>query len=575
VNNHPPRSHHGVCYLLFLIITIWLAGSRAQVSAQQVPLPTGATNTQGDAPQVPAATSPQVPAVPSTAPAAAPALPPTPIDALGRATPHGCVLGFLRAAEAEEYDKASDYLDGKRPSDQAAELAQQLKYLLDQGLSTSIDDLSNSPNGNVGDQQRLSRDSVGTVKTPNGDLKVMLDLVERPGQPAIWLFSQETLHRVPAAYASLHPTDYERYFPAWAGRVRFLSVPLWRWTAIGICLVILFITASFLTKAAIWLFTKILRKKLSPRVEESILALKTPIFCVTLAIMGRVAGGHAITALGRHYWGIAGLVLGWVSAGWILVRISDIFVNFVRDRYFQRSQVERATFVSLLGRLFKIFVGLVLIVALLTRAGVNVSALIAGLGIGGIALALAAQKTLADLFGGLSIIMRGAVRVGDFCQIDGITGTVEDIGISALSLRTLERSIVSIPNSKVAEVGLQNFQLRDQFWLRQIFTLQFDTRHDVVQIVLDEITEILLGHPDIDESSARARLINLTPAGPQIEVFAYYRKPGADWAAFLAQQESLVLKMMSVIEAAGASLSSPFGALRMEASISTNSSSPR
>jgi MscS family membrane protein len=201
-----------------------------------------------------------------------------------------------------------------------------------------------------------------------------------------------------------------------------------------------------------------------------------------------------------------------------------------------------------------------------TCVGVNVSALIAGLGIGGIALALAAQKTLADLFGGLSIIMRGAVRVGDFCQVDGITGTVEDIGISALSLRTLDRSIVSIPNSKVAEVSLQNFQLRDQFWLRQIFTLEFDTRHEVVKIVLDKVTEILGGHPDIDKSSARARLINLTLSGPQIEVFAYYRKPGADWAAFLAQQEGLVLKMMGAIEAAGASLASPISALRMETS---------
>jgi MscS family membrane protein len=81
----------------------------------------------------------------------------------------------------------------KAPPEQAQELAQQLKYLLDQGLSTSIDDLSRSPTGNINDQQRLSRDSVGIVKTPGGDLKVMLDQVERPGHPSIWLFSQETL----------------------------------------------------------------------------------------------------------------------------------------------------------------------------------------------------------------------------------------------------------------------------------------------------------------------------------------------------------------------------------------------
>jgi MscS family membrane protein len=560
---------------LFIVLAMSMAGSRAGANAQQLPLPTGTANTQGDAPEASPPTPPQIPAIPSTKPVDAPTPPPTPVDPLGRSTPHGCVLGFLRAAEAKEYEKAADYLDGNRAAKEAGELAQQLKYLLDQGLSTSIDDLSNSPNGNVEDQQRLSRDSVGIVKTPSGDLKVMLDQVERPGQPTIWLFSQETLHRVPAAYASLHPTDYEHYFPAWTARVRFLSVPLWRWTAILISLVVLFVAAFLFTRAGIWLLTRIIGKRLSPRVEASILALKTPIFCVTLAIIGRTAGEYAITALGRHYWRMAGLVLGWVSAAWILVRLSDFFVNFMRDRYFQRSKVELATFVSLVGRIFKICVGLVLIVALLTRAGVNVSALIAGLGIGGIALALAAQKTLADLFGGLSIIMRGAVRVGDFCQIDGIMGTVEDIGISALSLRTLDRSIVSIPNAKVAEASLKNLQLRDQFWVHQIFSLQFDTPHDVVRIVLDQIIEILRGHADIDKSSARARLIKLTASGPQIEIFAYYRKPGDDWAAFLVQQEGLVLNVMGAIEAAGASLASPLAALRVETSDNVNPSPPQ
>jgi MscS family membrane protein len=574
LQSQPHRSRHRVCYLLFLIFILWPTSSSA--NSQNLSHPANTADTQSAPVQIPATPTPQIPGISSTTPAAAPVPPPQPVDPLGRTTPHGCVLGFLRAAEAKDYEKAANYLDGKRPLQQAEELAQQLKYLLDQGLSTNIDDLSRSPNGDVEDMLRLSRDSIGTVKTPAGDLTVMLDQVERPDQPSIWLFSQETLHLVPSAYASLHPSSYEHYFPAWTTRVQFLSVPLWRWTAILISLFIVFVAASLLTRAMIWALTRILRKTISSQVEQSILALKTPVFCLTLAILGRTVSGYAITALGRHYWGIAGFVLGWVSAAWLIVRISDTIVNFVRDRYFQRMQVERATFVGLLGRLFKILVGLVLIVLLLTRAGVNVSALIAGLGIGGIALALAAQKTLADLFGGLSIIMRGAVRVGDFCQIDGITGTVEDIGISALSLRTLDRSIVSIPNSKVAEVGLQNFQLRDQFWLRQNFTLQFDTRHDVVKIVLDEIVVILRAHPDIDKISARARLINLTTSGPQIEVFAYYRKQGADWAAFLAQQEALVLKMMGAIEAAGASLASPIGALRMEMPGSPNpSSTPR
>jgi MscS family membrane protein len=265
------------------------------------------------------------------------------------------------------------------PRSKARELAGQLKYLWDQELSTSIDDLSRLPNGNTEDQLRLSRESIGTVKLPNGDLKVMLDLVKRSGEPSVWLFSQETLNLVPSAYANIHHTDFEHLFPMWITRIHFLSVPLWRWGIILFSLLVIFGIASLFTRAVLWLLHNILEETLSIGVEASILELKTPFFCLTVAILDRLVGGYAITALGRHYWKSAGFVLAWISAAWLLLRM----------------QAERVTFVTLLGRLFKILVGLVLIIVLLTHAGVNVSALVAGLGIGGIALALAAQKTLA------------------------------------------------------------------------------------------------------------------------------------------------------------------------------------
>jgi len=555
VRHYPHRTRNKVCRCILILFLFFQWSGWERASTQNLPPIVKAAAGQSAASQTAATDSTAKP----------PAEAPSPVDPLGRTSPHGCVLGFLRAAEAKDYEKAAQYLDGKRSRLQAEELASQLKYLLDQGLSTSIDGLSRSPNGNIEDQLRPSREYIGTVKTPNGDLKIMLDLVKRPGQPSVWLFSQETLNLVPGAYASMQHTDYEHLFPAWMARVRILSVPLWRWALILLSLVVVFAVASLLTRAVLWLLHSVFKKRLSVETEGAVLALKSPIFWLIVALMERVAGEYAITALGRHYWKTAGLVLAWVSAAWLLIRITDILINFVRHRLLLRMQVERATFVSLLGRLFKIFVGLVLVIALLTRAGVNVSALIAGLGIGGIALALAAQKTLADLFGGLSIVMRGAVRVGDFCQIDGILGTVEDIGISALNLRTLDRSVVSIPNAKVAEVALQNFSLRDQFWLHQVFTLRFDTPPNIVKTVLDAIEELLKSHPEIDRNTARARLINLTQTGPQIEVFAYFRRPGADWAVFLAQQEPLMLKIMSAVEAAGTSLAAPIGVVRMEA----------
>jgi MscS family membrane protein len=393
-------------------------------------------------------------------------------------------------------------------------------------------------------------------------LEILLDQVERPGQPRMWLFSQETLAHVPAAFASVQHTDYSNYFPAWSRDVTFFSVPLWRWLSILFFIILVFVSASLLTRTLLWLLEIILKRSVSGDVKGGVLALKSPVFFLILSIAIRIGGGYAITALGRHYWKTIAFVLTWISAVWLLIKVTDILISFVRHRYLLRGQVERATFASLIGRIFKILAVLVLIIALLTQAGVNVSALITGLGIGGVAIALAAQKTLADLFGGLSIIMRGAVRVGDFCQIDGISGTVEDIGVSALSLRTLTRSVVSIPNSKVAEVGLENFSLRDQFWMHPVFTLRFDTSHQVLKEVLDQLDKIVKSHPEINPRSARARLVDLTPTGPQIEVFAYFRRPGADMAAFLEQQEGLLLKMVDAIETAGASLSTAVDGLR-------------
>jgi len=193
--------------------------------------------------------------------------------------------GFLRAAEANDYDKAAQYLDGKRSPKQSEELASELKYLLDQGMSTSIDDLSRSPNGNIEDQLRLSREYIGTVKTPNGDFKLMLDLVKRPEQPSVWLFSQETLNLVPHAYASMQHTDYEHFFPAWASSIRIESVPLWRWVVIFLSLLFGFGIASVLTKSVLWSLRRAFRKRLSVEVEASALALKMPIFCLMLAFI--------------------------------------------------------------------------------------------------------------------------------------------------------------------------------------------------------------------------------------------------------------------------------------------------
>ena len=542
-------------WILVAALLCLVATSGAQIgSAVRAVTPKQAT---------PPPASTTAPSASTPAPAATPAPPPAPPpDPLGRNTPHGTVLGFLRAAEAQDYVRAGEYLDGKRSPEQAAELARQLKALLDLG-NIEISSIPRTPEGNLEEPLRVTRESIGIVKTPNGDLNVLLDRVELPNQTPVWRFSQETLTRVPSAYASVQHRDMASYFPAWTTRSKFLSVPLWRWALVVISICLCLVLATLLTRLLIWLLHFLSRGRSSGVVESAVAKLRSPLLGLMLAIVISVVGEHSLTALGRHFWERIGTLIAFVSGAWLLVRLSDIVASVLCHRLTLQMQVERVTFVGLLARLFKILVGIILVIILLTQAGVNVSALIAGLGIGGIALALAAQKTLADLFGGISVVMRGAVRVGDFCIVAGKQGTVEEIGISSVRLRTLDRSVISIPNSKVAEMELENFALRDQFWVRQVFTLRFDTPHRTVKTVLERMTQMLGSEPEIDKQSARARVIGLTSAGPQIEVFAYFRRPGADWAAFLGVQEKIILKMMGIVESEGTSFAAPVGVVRM------------
>jgi MscS family membrane protein len=545
-----------LCILMGLLVPSFVV-SGAQSPAEAKPA-TATVHVPGTLPQAPNASAPA--AVPAPAPT------PPPPDPLGRSTPYGAVLGFLRAAEAQDYARAAKYLDSRLPEKQSEELALQLKSLLDLGTATELqtETLSRQPEGNLKNELPATREKVGVVTTPAGQLDISLDRVARPNEGSIWLFSHETLDRVPSFYASTQHKDFSRYFPAWTSRVRILSMPLWRWSVIFIAILFDLLIANLFARFVRRILRISLRRHLTPKVDSAIVKLNGPIFGLILALVQRIAADYAITALARHYWILGSILTAVFSTAWMLIRLTDIFISFFTQRLLLQQHIERITFVGLISRLFKILILIGLIIALLTLAGVNVSTLFAGLGIGGIALALAAQKTLADLFGGISIIMRGAVRVNDFCTVAGKTGTVVDIGISSLRIRTLGRSIISIPNSKVAEMELENFSMRDKFWIHQTFTLRFDTPHSTVRKVVNDIAAILTDRPDIEVATPSVRVTRLTPAGTELEVFAYYNKPGADFNSFLEEQGKVILEMMRVVEEAGTSMTTPIGVVRLE-----------
>ena len=194
--------------------------------------------------------------------------------------------------------------------------------------------------------------------------------------------------------------------------------------------------------------------------------------------------------------------------------------------------------------------------------GVDPTAALAGLGIGGIAVALAAQKTLENVIGGVSIIVDQAVRVGDFLKLGDTLGTVDSIGLRSTRIRTLDRTILSVPNGQIANVNIETLSVRDKFWFHHFVGLRYETTSGQMRAVVDGIRTHLDGHPMVDRGEPiRVRFFRFGPFSLDVEVFAYLL--AGDWEAFLETQQELLLDVMEIVERAGAAIALPSQTLHL------------
>lgn len=487
------------------------------------------------------------------APSPAAAAKPAEQDPLGRETPRGCVLGFLKAAERGHYSQAAEYLEST--SSRAPELARQLQVLLNHGLSRNVDTLSRAPEGDLTDGLPNDRDRVGFVETPGGKLDILLDRVERRTGPPIWLFSSDTLWGVPEAFQEINSPGIERFFPKTFKEVKLFSIPLWRWFLIAVSLILVVLLASLVTRALVPLLRPAVRRMTGQTDDRYLLSLRWPMRLILLAIAVRLLAMVALSLLARTFWANVAEVLAIAGVSWLLMKFSDVVTDLRARQLFRRQTTSQLAVLSLAHRLFKILIIFVAVVLLLHSAGVNVSAMLAGLGIGGIALALAAQKTLEDLFGGIAIITRKAVRVGDFCQVADKLGTIEDVGLGSMRVRTLDRTIVTVPNGKVSQMNLENYTMRDKIWFHHIFGLRYGTSPEQVRSVLAEVTQMLRNDKRVESESARIRLVAFGPSSLSFEIFAYVKV--RDYTKFVEIQEDLLLHIMDIIAANGTSIAIP------------------
>lgn len=483
------------------------------------------------------------------------AQPDAPKDMLGRTSPRGTVFGFISAARRGNAEIAALYLNTPLRGGDAALLARQLAIVLDRRLPARLNLISDVPEGSIPDPLRPDEDIIGTISTADGSLDIVVERVDREKAGKVWLFSRKTLAAIPGVFKEVSTPPFEEFLPEFLVRTTVASIPLFEWLAFFIGLPLLYVLTDLLNRWIAWTIGA-LRRRFGHNAElKNPQILPVPGRLLVLAVIIRILlSAVELPLLARQFWSIVALVIAVLSCVWWLLHL-----NGSAERYVLKRHPAMSGSASVLRLLRRLVDGIVLFAGLLFmlyRFGVNVTAALAGLGVGGIAVALAAQKTLENVIGGVSLIADQAVRVGDFLDVDDVRGTVEEVGFRSTRVRTLDRTLVILPNGQIANMKLQRISARDKFWFHPVMRLRHETTPEQLRSVLANIRELLHQDPSIDPRSVRVRFIRLGTFSLDIDVFAYATAP--DWSGFLEIQEKLLVGIMEIVQKAGTGIALPY-----------------
>jgi MscS family membrane protein len=486
--------------------------------------------------------------------ASAEAPPALPKDTLGRSTPRGTVLGLLSAARKGNLELAALYLNTPLRGPDAADLAKQLSVVINRRLPARLDQISDKPEGAVPDPLKPDEDLIGVVKTANGDLEIRVELVDRGKAGKVWLFSRKTLASIPDAFQELNANAPEELLPDFLVTTRVASVPIFEWLALFVGMPLLYLLTGILSRI-LGLAAGVLRRRLRRNADlQNPRILRPPIRLLLVALAIRwLISRFPLPLLARQFWSTTALMIVVVAFIWLL-----ILLNSWCERYLVWRRRSLSGSASALRLVRRVIDGLILFAGLLftlSHFGVNVTAALAGLGVGGIAVALAAQKTLENIIAGVSLIADQAVRVGDFLNLGDVQGTVEEVGLRSTRIRTADRTVVSLPNGQIANMRLETLSARDRFLFHPVVGLRYETTPVQLRSAMDGVGDLLSEHAGVDPASVRVRFVRFGASSLDVDIFAYVLAD--DWNNFLEIQEELLFGIMNIVQKAGTRIAFP------------------
>jgi MscS family membrane protein len=476
-------------------------------------------------------------------------------DTLGRDTPRSAVAGLIGALAELDYDRAALYFDLPAPANHrqqlnAASEARAFHALLDDsGSLKPFAALSHAPTGKLDDDLPAEQEDIGEVTLQGTKIPILLTR-GLDGDRQVWGISKETLARISAATRRA-PVAQESQQDEWL----VAGAPLKDWAVLLALGVLVFGGLWVISLLAVTVMRRLVADPAasgSYRFGEA--ALPPSSLLIAVAVFYSWADQLPVSIVARQtllrYTGIVTAI----AVVWFGLRLVDGIAQLAVTRMQRHERRQIVSVIILLRRAVKILLLTFAGIGILGTFGIDVTTGIAALGIGGIALALGAQKTVENLVGSVTIIADRPLQVGDFVKVGDVVGTVEDVGIRSSRIRTLDRTVVTIPNGDLSARQVENFAERERFLFNPVIAIAYGTPSAKLREAIAIVQQVLAGHDKMAEGH-RARLGNISERSFNIEVFSYIDVPEFDVQVVI--REELLLTIYERLEAAGIKLAFP------------------
>ncbi len=477
-------------------------------------------------------------------------------DEYNRATPRSSLLGLILAIKEKDYQRAANYLDLRNLPFTAEkeldgpQLARKLSIIGSRAMVIDLDSISDHPRGHKNDGLPVYRDRITTIKTRNGPVDILMQRVPRGDGEFIWKISNATVAQIPELD---HEFGYgfigDKLSLLFPQRV-FLGFELWQVIMLAGIVMVGFIAAYILTTLAV----KVLQKNQRFNKQRLQKFIVGPLRFLILVIFVRLTFDLISPSIAaRAIFEARTLLI--IAIYWVSLGVVDVVIYRLADHMRKNGQKDAVVLLKPASTGIKIIIALIAVISWLDNLGYEVTTIIAGLGVGGIAVALAAQKSLENLIGSIMIYASQPVRVGDFCQFGKYQGTVEEIGLRSTQLRTLARTIVHVPNALFASAEIENFTQRDKILYRTRLRLDYEVSPDRIRRVLEDIRRMIDEQDFIDEEDSRVRFLEFGEYAQELELFVYIKT--RQFTEYLEYREQVNLLVRDIIESAGVKLIIP------------------